>query len=104
MAYQKGFQEGESTLNNITNVLRIFKQETRLKKKRMGVLLVDFKKAFDSIDRRILFSTMWDQAKSDKERSLFKVIYKLFANTAFDFNGINKNKKTISFASHKTRE
>ena len=34
---------------------------------------------------------LWEKAKSDKERALFKIIYKLFANTEFDYNGITKS-------------
>ena len=90
MNYQRGFQAGESTLNNIKNVLDIFTKERSIRKKKMGVLAVDFKKAFDKIDRNKLFKMLWDKSQSNKERYLFKIIYKLFANTEFDYNGIVK--------------
>ena len=89
--YQRGFQAGESTLNNIKNVVEIFTKERCIRKKKMGVLAVDFKKAFDKIDRNKLFKMMWNKALSNKERCLFKIIYKLFANTEFDYNGIIKS-------------
>lgn len=57
----------------------------------MGVLAIDFQKAFDRIDRNKLFKLLWDKAKSDKERFLFKIIYKLFANTEFEYNGLTKS-------------
>ena len=90
MNYQRGFQVGESTLNNIKNVLDIFTKERSIRKNKMGVLAVDFKKAFDKIDRNKLFKMLWDKSQSNKERYLFKIIYKLFANTEFDYNGIVK--------------
>ena len=34
----------------------------------MGVLAVDFKKAFDKIDRTKLFQMLWNKAKSEQER------------------------------------
>ena len=34
----------------------------------MGVIAVDFKKAFDKIDRNLLFKMLWDKANSNKER------------------------------------
>lgn len=55
MNYQRGFQAGESTLNNITNILEIFTKERSIRKKKMGVLAIDFQKAFDKIDRNTLF-------------------------------------------------
>lgn len=33
---------------------------------------------------------LWNKAKSNKEKALFKIIYKLFANTEFEYNGIIK--------------
>lgn len=56
----------------------------------MGFLLIDFSKAFDKIDRTKLFKLLWNKAKDDKERSMFKLIYKMFANTEFEYKGIRK--------------
>ena len=57
----------------------------------MGMLAVDCTKAFDKIDRNKLFDMLWRKTKSDKERSLIKIIYKLFANTSFEYNCITKS-------------
>jgi hypothetical protein len=56
---QKGFKEGSSTNHNICEVLSIMHKQRIMKKKRMGLILVDLKKAFDSVDRELLFQMLW---------------------------------------------
>jgi hypothetical protein len=88
--YQKGLKEGSSTNHNICEFLSIMHKQRRMKKKRMGLLLVDLKKAFDCVYRELLFQMLWKDAKTDKERSIFKITNKLFANTTFKYNGLER--------------
>ena len=49
-------------------------------------MFVDFRKAFDSIDRKLLYQLLWDNAKSNEEKYMFKLIYDIFSNTTLEYN------------------
>ena len=49
--YQTGFKEGKSTAIHVSRLLR----EVQGKKRRKYNLLVDLQKAYDSVDRNLLF-------------------------------------------------
>jgi hypothetical protein len=53
--YQKGFTEGASTINNITKILLITQGQKYHTKGHKGYFFCDFKKAFDSCSRNILY-------------------------------------------------
>ena len=68
--YQTGFKEGKSTAIHASRLL----QEVHGRKKRKFNLLVDLQKAYDSVDREILFEILKKRARSDKEEFLISLI------------------------------
>ena len=68
--YQTGFKEGKSTAIHASRLL----QEVHGRKKRKFNLLVGLQKAYDSVDRKILFNILKKRAKSSKEGFLISLI------------------------------
>lgn len=62
--YQAGFTEGKSTAQNITKLLEIVTNQRYHTKGNKGFFFVDFKKAFDSCNRQLLFKLLWEKAES----------------------------------------
>lgn len=87
--YQKGFTEGASTINNITKILLITQGQNYYTKGHKGFFFGDYKKAFDSCSRKILFEELWKISASHKEKALIKAIYKIFANTELIYNDVH---------------
>jgi hypothetical protein len=85
-SYQSGFTEKASTNTNITKLLLITSGQKHHTKGHKGFFFIDFQKAFDSCDRNLLYRRLWNQANSDEEFSLIKIIYKIFSNTELVFN------------------
>ena len=71
--YQTGFKEGKSTAIHASRLL----QEVHGRKKRKFNLLIDLQKAYDSVDREILFEILRKRARSSKEESLISIIEEL---------------------------
>ena len=71
--YQTGFKEGKSTAIHASRLL----QEVHGRKKRKFNLLVDLQKAYDSVDREILFEILKKRARSNKEEFLISLIEEL---------------------------
>ena len=71
--YQTGFKEGKSTAIHASRLL----QEVHGRKKRKFNLLIDLQKAYDSVDREILFEILRKRARSSKEESLISLIEEL---------------------------
>ena len=79
---QYGFHSGRSTVDHISSLTSII--ETReLKKQSTYVGFIDFKKAYDSIDRNIMFKKLTDQGLSGY---IFKSILSLYNNVECCFN------------------
>ena len=68
--YQTGFKGGKSTAIHASRLL----QEVHGRKKRKFNLLVDLQKAYDSVDREILFNILKKRARSSKEGFLISLI------------------------------
>lgn len=68
--YQAGFTDGKSTTQNIAKLLLITTAQKSNTKGNKGFFFVDFKKAFDSCNRQILFQRLWNQTKSTEEKAL----------------------------------
>jgi hypothetical protein len=62
--YQTGFKEGKSTAIHISRLLK----EVQGKKKRKFNLLIDLQKAYDSVDRKLLFKIMRSRCKNNNDR------------------------------------
>ena len=71
--YQTGFKEGKSTAIHASRLM----QEVHERKKRKFNLLVDVQKAYDSVDREILFEILKKRARSNKEEFLISLIEEL---------------------------
>ena len=71
--YQTGFKDGKSTAIHASRLLN----EVHGLRKRKFNLLIDLQKAYDSVDRVILWKLLKDRCKSHKEKSLVEFIVKL---------------------------
>ena len=71
--YQTGFKEGKSTAIHASRLM----QEVHGRKKRKFNLVVDLQKAYDSVDREILFEILKKRARSNKEEFLISLIEEL---------------------------
>ena len=71
--YQTGFKEGKSTAIHSSRLL----QEVHGRKKRKFNLLIDLQKAYDSVDRQILFDTLRKRARNSREQLLVSLIEEL---------------------------
>ena len=83
--YQTGFKEGKSTAIHASRLLN----EVHGKKKRKFNLLVDLQKAYDSVDREILWRILKKRCKSQQERSLVELIMKLHNNSIIQIGSHN---------------
>jgi hypothetical protein len=73
-AYQTGFKEGKNTHYNLTRLLESINYTRRKRSKREAYLFVDLRKAYDSVNKNILFNILWDRCKNDDERRLVSLI------------------------------
>ena len=71
--YQTGFKEGKSTAIHASRLLN----EVHGNKKRNFYLLVDLQKAYDSVDREILWEILEKRCKNDGEKAMVKLMMKL---------------------------
>ena len=71
--YQTGFKEGKSTAIHASRLLN----EVHGRRKRKFNLLVDLQKAYDSVDRLILWRLLKQRCKSQQEKVLIHLIMKL---------------------------
>ena len=71
--YQTGFKEGKSTAIHTSRLL----QEVHGRKKRKLNLLIDLQKAYDSVDREILFDILRKRARNCREQLLVSLIEEL---------------------------
>jgi hypothetical protein len=73
MIYQTGFKEGKSTAIHESRLL----SEVHGKRKRKFNLLIDLQKAYDSVDREILWQLLERRCKDDSERAIVTLLTKL---------------------------
>lgn len=69
--YQGGFRKGRSCTEQILNLKFIIRYR-RQRAKDIHVTFVDFKKAYDSIDRETLFNTLEEFGADDKSVAITK--------------------------------
>ena len=89
---QCGFREGRSTIDNIFTLDTIINKVVFKRKSRLYCVFVDFKKAFDSVSRSMLWGKMQNYGYGGKILQMLKGIYKsvktavaLKNNTRTDF-------------------
>ena len=68
--YQTGFKKGKSTAIHASRLL----EEVHGRRKRKFNLLIDLQKAYDSVDREILWQLLLARCKSDREKDLVHLI------------------------------
>jgi len=71
--YQTGFKEGKSTAIHASRLL----SEVHGARRRKYNLLIDLQKAYDSVDREILWQILETRCKDDSERTIVKLLMKL---------------------------
>ena len=72
---QTGFKSGYSTIDNLF-VLNTLVQKFRSQKKKLYVCFVDLKKAFDYVDRTLLWWKLMNFSLSTKSLNILKSMYK----------------------------
>jgi ABC-type hemin transport system ATPase subunit len=72
--YQTGFKQGRSTGINILRVLEKLKESEKQKK---FLLLVDLEKAYDRVNRRLLFEILRKRCKNQQETQICALIEEL---------------------------
>ena len=72
--YQSGFKEGGGTQQNITKLLKEIAKSRVYKSQRKAHLFIDFKKAFDTVNRRKLAEILIGRAKNESERHCIKLL------------------------------
>ena len=83
---QNGFRRGRSTLSQILCLRRII-EESKLSNRDLALVYVDFSKAFDSVDRNILFDILKLYGMPDKIISAIKVLYTDTSSTILTSDG-----------------
>ena len=71
--YQTGFKEGKSTAIHASRLLN----EVHGSRKRKFYLLVDLQKAYDSVDREILWKLLEKRSRNSTELALIELMKKL---------------------------
>ena len=71
--YQTGFKEGKSTAIHASRLLN----EVHGSRKRKFYLLVDVSKAYDSVDREILWKLLEKRSKNSSELALIELMKNL---------------------------
>lgn len=71
--YQTGFKEGKSTAIHASRLL----EEVHGKRKRKFNILIDLQKAYDSVDREILWKLLLQRAKNDNDKQLIQLMTSL---------------------------
>ena len=71
--YQRGFKKGKSTAIHASHLLN----DVHGSMKRKFYLLVDLQKAYDSVDREILWKLLEKRSKNSSELALIELMKKL---------------------------
>ena len=71
---QNGFRKGRSTTPQILALRRII-EELKISKKKAAIVFVDFKKAFDSVNRSIMFKILSNYGIPEEIINAIKVVY-----------------------------
>lgn len=72
--YQCCFKKHNSTHTNITKLLNSILKDNRRKKDKEAFVLVDLKKAYDSVRRDLLFDTLQQRANTAQESKLVQLM------------------------------
>lgn len=90
---QSGFRAGRGCIDNVFVLSSVIHINLRLKKRRVFAAFVDFKRAFDSIDHRLLWAKLFDVGVSSK---IIRVVRRLYKNSTIQINvGGRLSKKFI---------
>ncbi len=85
--YQTGFKEGKSTAIHASRLL----QEVHGRNKRKFYMLIDLQKAYDSVDRDILWRVLLSRCKDDDQRQIVELITKLHRQSEIEIGGHKMN-------------
>jgi len=89
--HQQGFRQGRGTTDGIYLVKRI-QQLSYRSKKPIFVLFVDLSAAFDHINRKWLFKSIYQMLATKESEKLFKLLEKIYA---FTTTALQENEKEI---------
>lgn len=89
--HQQGFRQGRGTTDGIYLVKRI-QQLSYRSKKPIFVLFVDLSAAFDHINRKWLFKSIYQRLATKESEKLFKLLEKIYA---FTTTALQENEKDI---------
>ncbi|MFM7728357.1 MAG: RNA-directed DNA polymerase [Flavobacteriales bacterium] len=81
--YQTGFKEGKSTAIHASRLLH----EVHGRNKRKFYMLIDLQKAYDSVDREILWKVLLDRCQEEDERQLVNQVIKLHRQSEIEIGG-----------------
>lgn len=73
--YQAGFRRGYSTCDNVFNLISIINLVLKDKGKKLYSFFVDFKAAFDNVNRHALFYKLYSMGLSSKFMNVLKGLY-----------------------------
>lgn len=82
--YQAGFRKGYSTVDCIYSLISIVKLHCMEPKKKVYAFFVDFKAAFDSVDRNSLFYKLLNQGVSSKFINILRILYRKTESCVWD--------------------
>ena len=87
--YQTGFKEGKSTAIHASRLLH----EVHGRNKRKFYMLIDLQKAYDSVDREILWKLLKDRCQDDDQRQIVDLIIKLHRQSKSKLGDTNSMQK-----------
>ncbi len=85
--YQTGFKEGKSTAIHASRLLH----EVHGRNKRKFYMLIDLQKAYDSVDREILWKILLSRCQDDDQRQIVELITKLHRQSEIEIGGHKLN-------------
>lgn len=94
--YQAGFRRGYSTTDNIFNLCSIIDLFLAKERGKLFCFFVDFKAAFDSIDREALFYKLFNLGVSNKFINILRGLYKDTESYVWCPGGLTEGFRTIN--------
>jgi hypothetical protein len=82
-SYQTGFKEGKSTAIHASRLLH----EVHGRNKRKFYMLIDLQKAYDSVDRELLWKILERRCQNSEELQIVELIKKLHRHSVIEIGG-----------------
>lgn len=91
---QAGFRPGRGTRDHVFVLNALINNKLKQKGGKLYVAFVDFKAAFDSVDRVLLLRKLWDKGVRGKLHKLIRAIYKKTRNEVIADEGVSDRFET----------